>query len=564
MKQVSAIDRESYQKCQPYGTLPIVTEDGVVDVPRRRPGRSILSKTRVVLAICVLVVMVTMGNRISNQPVNGSVSAHQAELLGHSKGNKDLNEYQVPHYYNDQLVDHFAVDTTTWSHRYYVSSEYFNGPGSPLFVIMGGEGPIDEILYPFVYETLAKKFGAYVLQTEHRYYGNSIPTMDGADFLPTSDELKELLSPDQALKDYVRITRHIQANIGCSPDRSSPDYCPVITVGASYPGFLSAMMRVVYPDLVDMSYASSAPLLLYSQELGSEVYFDYVSLVADAASPGCADAYKTTLHSVHKAISSMPIEKAAKKLGICPNVPSYIKTPKMFADELTMLVGFANADFNMDYHPPGDKNTDTIKACKVMQKKHSNAMERLAEFLEVKAASIAMGMGKVKCYDLHWDIPPGKHATITGADWSGMGEGYTANSWEFQCCKDLIIETGFGPNSMFLERPFDLDWLTEHCEARFEVAPEPTRLVDEWHFDDLVGQNVTNILFTNGFQDGWSSLSHTEDLSDTLVALNFPSGAHHSDLNTCCKHGVKENDDIIEGRIQIANILEKWIADVKG
>jgi Serine carboxypeptidase S28 len=472
---------------------------------------------------------------------------------------KVLAEYQVPRYFNDQLVDHFAPDTTTWSNRYYVSSEYFKGPGHPLLVVIGGEGPVDEVFYPFVKDTLAEKFGAFVLQTEHRFYGTSIPTEDGASALPTSEEYRRLLSADQALEDFVRVIRHIQAEIGCSADRTSPEYCPVISVGASYPGFLSAMMRFVYPEVVDMSYASSAPLLLYAQALGTEVYFDYVTQVAETASPGCAHAYKSTLLSVKDAISNMSIHSASKELGICSNIPEYINTPALLAQELTMMVGFSNADFNMDYHPPGNKNTDVIKGCKAFQQTRKTPMKRMADWLIVKAESGATDHPGEPCYDLHWDIPTGKNARITGADWSGMGDGDTATTWEFQCCSDLIIETGFGPKSMFLERPFDLDWLTGHCQARFEVTPTPTRMVDKWHFDKLVENGASHILFTNGLQDGWSPLSFTQNLTDTIVALNFPSGAHHSDLN----EWKPELKDIVQGRLDIAQILGEWIAELK-
>ena len=84
-------------------------------------------------------------------------------MWGSAKSHKKA-EWQIPHYYNDALVDHFSEDTTTWSQRYYISSEYFKGPGHPLIVVMGGEGPVDEVFYPFVKDTLAEQFGAYVLQ----------------------------------------------------------------------------------------------------------------------------------------------------------------------------------------------------------------------------------------------------------------------------------------------------------------------------------------------------------------------------------------------------------------
>lgn len=431
-------------------------------------------------------------------------------------------------------------------------------------VLSGGEDEVTEVLYPFVMEVLAPKFGAYVLQTEHRFYGTSIPTND------SSDEFRRLLRPDQALADFVRLTQHIQEKIGCSKDRSSPEYCPVITVGASYPGFLSAMMRFVYPDVVDMSYASSAPLKLYDQSMNQYVYFDYVTQVAEEASPGCAHAYRSTLVNAKEALKRSSIQTAAKKMGICHHkIPKYIATPDTFANEITMMVGFSNADFNMDYHPPGDNHTDVIKACQAFQQPEKAPLDRLADYFVVKAESGATDHPGESCYDLHWDIPSGKHARITGADWSGMGDGDTARTWEFQCCRDLIIRTGFGPNSMFLDRPFDLDWLDNHCQARFGVSPEPTRMVDNWHFDDLVGHGGSHILFVNGLKDAWSPLSYTEDLSDTILALNLPSGAHHSDLNqvpdnqSCGAEPGQECDDIIEGRVTIATILKGWIDEVK-
>jgi hypothetical protein len=53
----------------------------------------------------------------------------------------------------------------------------FKGPGSPIFVIMGGEGAIEPstgIYYPYVV-TLAEQFGALIIEPEHRFYGESQP-----------------------------------------------------------------------------------------------------------------------------------------------------------------------------------------------------------------------------------------------------------------------------------------------------------------------------------------------------------------------------------------------------
>jgi hypothetical protein len=128
-------------------------------------------------------------------------------------------------------------------------------------MIVGGEGALDTgMLYPFVTEVLAKKFGAAVLEIEHRFYGPYVPVENA-----TSDELLKLLKPAQAMKDMVQLTKHVRDTdfIVCSPDRDSPNYCPIVTVGASYPGFLSFLFRIVHGDFVDISYASSAPLYMY-------------------------------------------------------------------------------------------------------------------------------------------------------------------------------------------------------------------------------------------------------------------------------------------------------------
>ena len=58
----------------------------------------------------------------------------------------------------------------------------------------------------------------------------------------------------------------------CSGENGEPR-CPVITVGGSYPGWLSAMMRLRYPEVVDMAYAGSAPMLFYSQLVDQAAYY---------------------------------------------------------------------------------------------------------------------------------------------------------------------------------------------------------------------------------------------------------------------------------------------------
>jgi Serine carboxypeptidase S28 len=94
------------------------------------------------------------------------------------------------------------------------------------------------------------------------------------------------------------------------------------------------------------------------------------------------------------------------------------------------------------------------------------------------------------------------------------------------------------------------------------VTPKPYDLVQKWKFDELVATNVTRILFTNGLRDGWSVGAIKESLSESLPVINFPNGAHHSDLSG---RGPSDDDseDIKQGFRQIIDILGKWMNDVR-
>lgn len=120
-----------------------------------------------------------------------------------------------------------------------------------------------------VVEELAPKFGALVVEPEHRFYGETLPF--GPDKSYTNTAL-QLLTPQQALADAAHFVRHIQELVGCTGEESTVDgkrgqRCPVITLGGSYPGWMSAMMRLRYPGLVDMAYAASAPMTFYTQQV---------------------------------------------------------------------------------------------------------------------------------------------------------------------------------------------------------------------------------------------------------------------------------------------------------
>lgn len=228
-------------------------------------------------------------------------------------------------FFHSQIVDHLDPDGEyngeEWIQRYYTFEEEFKGPGSPIFLILGGEGgigPETGLYYPFITHHLAKKFGAFVFEPEHRFYGKSQPLeRNHHHHLQTNkqDPRVDLFTSEQALHDAMTLLNHIQKKLGCSTDRQSDSYCPVITVGGSYPGFLSALARIMFPNKVDIAYSASAPMKFYAQKVHQDDYYDHITMVSEQTRAGCADAVRSTLYDIRNKILQGDFNETI--LGIC-------------------------------------------------------------------------------------------------------------------------------------------------------------------------------------------------------------------------------------------------------
>ena len=473
-----------------------------------------------------------------------------------------------------QTVHHLDDrDQATYPQRYYTYGEHFAGPGHAIFLILGGEGALEPdrgIMYSVVAERFAKTMGAFVLSPEHRFYGASQPVspqqIQRARDAGLPDPRVDLLTSEQALYDAVRLTRFVQTEVlGCSADRTSADYCPVIAVGGSYPGFLAATARLRHAAVIDAAYAASAPMKFYAQQVPQRAYFAHITRVADTAYHGCAAAVQTVLTT---AVQRRPTNPA--DWGLCPaTVPSYAAhDPKVLAEEVMMIVAVLFANSNMGYYMPS-QHTRLWQVCDFFASRNNNNNTDTSQSSDVSIVRDVLvkflAPTDATCLDMRSQLPTGPRATVSGGDWSGVGPGSAGESWDFQTCTLLIEAIGFDSHaSMFPERPWSLAWLTQHCQTRFGVTPQPHELVQKWRFDaaGLVAQNASYILFTNGLRDGWSVSGFQHNLTDTLVAVNFPTGAHHSDLSGPTDPALN-TADINQGRDAIEALLVQWLRDIR-
>jgi hypothetical protein len=95
---------------------------------------------------------------------------------------------------------------------------------------------------------LVMEYKGLAVQVEHRFYGKSQPTGDWS-----IDSLK-YLSSHQAIEDLVDIVQYLKDEYKMSPINRW------IAFGGSYSGALAAWIRILHPDVVYGSVATSAPV----------------------------------------------------------------------------------------------------------------------------------------------------------------------------------------------------------------------------------------------------------------------------------------------------------------
>lgn len=220
------------------------------------------------------------------------------------------NYTQTQLWFDSQRVDHFnAVDGRTWSQRYWISETFFTAPSAAkptanVLLYLCGEYTCPGInparLYPL---ELAQNAEALVVVLEHRFYGSSYPLPDLAtDNLP-------LLSSRQALEDLVSFLAFIDSQLVSNYSLPAGTVSKKVVVGGSYPGALSAWLRIKYPHVVAGSLASSGVVNAY----WAMPQFD--EQVAAAAGPVCAAALRNVTAAIEASLPGIKAQFGASALS---------------------------------------------------------------------------------------------------------------------------------------------------------------------------------------------------------------------------------------------------------
>jgi serine protease 16 len=438
---------------------------------------------------------------------------HQLQAGDASAGDAELANVSEA-FFDGAILDHFApvAERAHWKQRYYVNEEFWGGRGYPVFLYIGGEGPLGAraITNHSYIHFAAEQHRALLVALEHRFYGKSYPTVDMS--LPHL----RYLSSEQALADIAHFHSFLSDRFDL--DRETK----WVGFGGSYPGNLAAWLKLKYPALFVGTIASSAPV-------HAKVDFsEYMEVVGDGLRYfGGGECYR----QVEKSILELRVlmddkgQKAQDKLAKMFS-PCYPMTNEFDDSVFESSVMGAFQDI-AQYNQLHDGLMTLSDVCDHFTKADANAspLETLASFL-VKARD-------GPCLDSKFEGAP--NATVETLSEDKFDGQSSARQWIYQTCNEF----GYFQTTASVHSPFHaLSAVTEQnvgseiCKRVYGIDVSPD--VGSTNIDyGSLGITVENVTFPSGTIDPWHALAvqnSTTLHSSTAAAVFIEGTAHCADM----------------------------------
>ncbi|KAL3749283.1 hypothetical protein ACJRO7_010396 [Eucalyptus globulus] len=406
-------------------------------------------------------------------------------------------------FYFNQTLDHFNYQPksyTTFRQRYLINSRYWGGANSsdPIFIYLGAEAPIENDLNAIGFLTEnAAQFKAFLVYIEHRYYGRSIPFGMSLEEALNDPIARGYFSSSQALADYAAIIRHVKEKLKARD-------CPVIVVGGSYGGMLASWFRLKYPHLAFGALASSAPILYFDGITPQDAYFSVVTKDFKEASKTCYQTIRDSWTEIDRVISKPSgLSRLSKIFKTC--------RPLKSGDELKnyLILRYATA---AQYDDPPRYPVEIV--CRGIDGANASGKGILEKIF---AGVVALDRNST-CYI----VPP-----------NGTAPTQTKLGYSWQRCSEMVMGIGITNNSMFQAHPFNLTDFINGCNSSYGVVPRPHWITTYYGGHDIervLHRFGSNIIFSNGLRDPYSSGGILKNISDTIDAVYTQKGSHCLDI----------------------------------
>lgn len=332
-----------------------------------------------------------------------------------------------------------------------------------------------------------------LVDVEHRFYGESLPTED------RSTKNLALLSSDQALADLANVITYIK-------EKNNSPKSRVITVGGSYPGNLAAYFRLKYPSITHGSIASSAPVTAKAN------FKEYMDVVGESITyfggKQCYNALELGAQQVAKLASagfgSENMKTLEKDFNTCAPI----------ADQWDMGIFSSNVMGNLQgtvqYNNERTGVWNVTDVCEVMLGSNSSTAEAPSQqqsYLNLaKLSAIFAKQGGADCEDASYK------ATIDYLASTNADPSNAARPWVYQTCNEFgYYQTADSPNQPFhaFQPWLGMDFSRKMCYDAFDgwSSDPDTKFTNEKYGGS--NMDATNIVFTSGTIDPWHALGVT-------------------------------------------------------
>ncbi|KVI00106.1 Peptidase S28 [Cynara cardunculus var. scolymus] len=140
------------------------------------------------------------------------------------------------------------------------------------------------------------------------------------------------------------------------------------------------------------------------------------------------------------------------------------------------------------------------------------------------------------------------------------GVSQTSIGWGWQTCSEMVIPIGITSNvSMFPSQPYNLQEVIDNCKSVYGVTPRPhwaTTYYGGYDIKLVLSKFGSNIIFSNGLRDPYSSGGVLENISDEVLAVYTTNGSHCLDILASSK---TDPDWLIKQRNDEVKIIRRWL-----
>ncbi|KAM9317585.1 LOW QUALITY PROTEIN: lysosomal Pro-X carboxypeptidase [Pholidichthys leucotaenia] len=411
-------------------------------------------------------------------------------------------------FYFDQQIDHFGfLENGTFKQRYLLSDKFWQRPDGPILFYTGNEGDITWFCNNtgFMWET-AEELGAMLLFAEHRYYGESLPF--GQDSYRDSKHLNYLTS-EQALADFAVLIQNLKSTL------PGALHSPVIAVGGSYGGMLSAWFRMKYPHVVVGALAASAPIWQFPGMVPCGDFYKIVTQDFARSGYNCDVNIRKSWKAIDNVTSTVSgLQWLSEEFSLCTALKNKLDviTFKNWLQETWVNLAMVDYPYEANFLQPLPPWPIQV-VCKYLPYDSSVSNYQLLHGVSQAAKVYYNYSGSSSCLNTS--------QTATGS----LG----ALGWFYQACTEMVMPMCTdGVQDMFEPEEWNFQAFSDECYTLFGVRPRA-----DWAGTVYGGKEIaahSNIIFSNGGLDPWSSGGVTYNITNSLISILIPDGAHHLDL----------------------------------